>query len=330
MVFGDLKYIQKHIRNITTGALFSALFLGSTSYVVYHAVTDRQAVQESQTPINEVKTFQVSGVDVRIKGEMTDKKKDVLILTLEVNENGQKLPYGAENYWVVTTSDISGESIPCFFGRMSTDGDMFLIIPYPDKEMTYNIGIYNTASTASQNKNNDSSSIRVDKGTQAKVISDITSDISPEKSNNFIERKETDTIGFNATLESKIKGKNYQITTLDVDSLLIEKGDVVSFDFKTFYELAYRKVAVDEAQSTVDKLEKDLEDKNKDLLQVQKILDKEPEDEEAQSQLSSLNSSIQSITDDLTEANATLNEVRKMKYKASDFDNYTTKMYKID
>ena len=141
MVFGDLKYIQKHIRNITTGALFSALLLGSTSYVVYHAVTDRQAVQESQTPINEVKTFQVSGVDVRIKGEMTDKKKDVLILTLEVNENGQKLPYGAENYWVVTTSDISGESIPCFFGRMSTDGDMFLIIPYPDKEMTYNIGI---------------------------------------------------------------------------------------------------------------------------------------------------------------------------------------------
>ena len=264
MVFGDLKYIQKHIRNITTGALFSALLLGSTSYVVYHAVTDRQAVQESQTPINEVKTFQVSGVDVRIKGEMTDKKKDVLILTLEVNENGQKLPYGAENYWVVTTSDISGESIPCFFGRMSTDGDMFLIIPYPDKEMTYNIGIYNTASTASQNKNNDSSSIRVDKGTQAKVISDITSDISPEKSNNFIERKETDTIGFNATLESKIKGKNYQITTLDVDSLLIEKGDVVSFDFKTFYELAYRKVAVDEAQSTVDKLETDLEDKNKD------------------------------------------------------------------
>ena len=105
---------------------------------------------------------------------------------------------------------------------------------------------------------------------------------------------------------------------------------MVSFDFKTFYELAYRKVAVDEAQSTVDKLEKDLEDKNKDLLQVQKILDKEPEDEEAQSQLSSLNSSIQSITDDLTEANATLNEVRKMKYKASDFDNYTTKMYKID
>ena len=94
--------------------------------------------------------------------------------------------------------------------------------------------------------------------------------------------------------------------------------------------MAYRKVAVDEAQSTVDKLEKDLENKNKDLLQVQKILDKEPEDEEAQSQLSSLNSSIQSITDDLTEANATLNEVRKMKYKASDFDNYTTKMYKID
>ena len=65
-------------------------------------------------------------------------------------------------------------------------------------------------------------------------------------------------------------------------------------------------------------------------MQVQKILDKEPEDKEAQAQLESLNSSIQSITDDLTDANATLNEVRKMKYKASDFDNYTTKMYKID
>ena len=59
----------------------------------------------------------------------------------EVNEGNNKLPTHANDYWVVTTSDIGSRDIPTYFGRMNTDGDYFVIIPYP-KVQGLTVAIY--------------------------------------------------------------------------------------------------------------------------------------------------------------------------------------------
>lgn len=325
----DMKYINKHIKTLAYGFLLLMLFLFSISYTTFNVITDRQAVSQSQTAVGEKMTFEVSNADVTMKAQMTDKNKDVLILTMSVQENGRKLPSNASDYWVVTSSNISGDSIPTFFGRMSTDGDFYLIIPYPDKKMTYTIGIYNTASAKNEAVTSGNNTVRVSSGTQASIISDITSDIAKNKNKSIVSTKKSDTIGFNASLNSAIKSEEYSLTTLDVDSLLVEKNGVVSFDFETFYELAYRKVTVDQAQANVDDIEAQIEVKNSELAPLQETLEINPDDRVAIERQEDLNAELTSLNGKLLEASETLSEVRKLKFKASDFDDYTTKMYKI-
>ena len=331
MLEKNLKRLSPHLNKAIKGGFAFVMTVFTITFIAYNVVQNRKAIKNSQTPIGETLQFVRSGANVTVKNYYTDKAEDVLIATLEVKEGNSKLPTKASDYWVVTTSNIGGRSIPTYFGRMNTDGDFFIIIPYP-KDQTYTVAIYNTT-TSGGAVSSSGDQITIGSGTNSKIVSDITSDLLKNVNKNQAQGvKQTDIIALNMTLKSSIQGDSkYAITTLDVDSLLSKEGDTVAFDFKKFYTLAYRDLAVTVAREKVNTYTEEIQALNDKLKEVRETLDRNPNDEVAIRQQDSINASIETAQENLEKANQTLNEIKKrFVYDDNTFSNYTTKMYSLN
>ena len=331
MLNENLKRLSPHFGKAVKGGFAFIMMVFTTIFIAYNIIQDRKAIGNSQAPIGENLQFVRSGANITVKNYYTDKKKDVLIATLEVQEGNSKLPTKASDYWVVTTSDIGGRSIPAYFGRMNTDGDFFIIIPYP-KDQTYTVAIYNTTTSGGDIRSN-GDQLMIGTGTNSKIASDITSDLLRNVNTTQGQTvKETDTIALNMTMKSAITGDSkYKITTLNIDSLLAKKGDTVTFDFKKFYMLAYRDLAVSVAREKVNNYTDEIQALNDKLKEVRETLDRNPEDEVAIKQQNSINDSIESAQDNLEKANQNLTEIKKrFTYDENTFSDYTTKMYSLN
>lgn len=331
MLEKNLKRLSPHLNKAIKGGFAFVMTVFTITFIAYNVVQNRKAIKNSQTPIGETLQFVRSGANVKVKNYYTDKSEDVIIATLEVQEGNSKLPTKASDYWVVTTSDIGGRSIPTYFGRMNTDGDFFIIIPYP-KDQTYTVAIYNTT-TSGGAVTSSGDQITIGSGTNSKIISDITSDLLKNVNTSQPQSvKQTDIIALNMTLKSSIQGDSkYAITTLDVDSLLSKEGDTVAFDFKKFYTLAYRDLAVTVAREKVNTYTEEIQALNDKLKEVRETLDRNPNDEVAIRQQDSINASIETAQENLEKANQTLNEIKKrFVYDDNTFSDYTTKMYSLN
>lgn len=331
MLEKNLKRLSPHLNKAIKGGFAFVMTVFTITFIAYNVVQNRKAIKNSQTPIGETLQFVRSGANVKVKNYYTDKSEDVIIATLEVQEGNSKLPTKASDYWVVTTSDIGGRSIPTYFGRMNTDGDFFIIIPYP-KDQTYTVAIYNTT-TSGGAVSSSGDQITIGSGTNSKIISDITSDLLKNVNTSQPQSvKQTDIIALNMTLKSSIQGDSkYAITTLDVDSLLSKEGDTVAFDFKKFYTLAYRDLAVTVAREKVNTYTDEIQALNDKLKEVRETLDRNPNDEVAIRQQDSINASIEQAQENLEKANQTLNEIKKrFVYDDNTFSDYTTKMYSLN
>lgn len=331
MLEKNLKRLSPHLNKAIKGGFAFVMTVFTITFIAYNVVQNRKAIKNSQTPIGETLQFVRSGANVKVKNYYTDKAEDVIIATLEVQEGNSKLPTKASDYWVVTTSNISGRSIPTYFGRMNTDGDFFIIIPYP-KDQTYTVAIYNTT-TSGGAVSSSGDQITIGSGTNSKIISDITSDLLKNVNTSQPQSvKQTDIIALNMTLKSSIQGDSkYAITTLDVDSLLSKEGDTVAFDFKKFYTLAYRDLAVTVAREKVNTYTEEIQALNDKLKEVRETLDRNPNDEVAIRQQDSINASIEQAQENLEKANQTLNEIKKrFVYDDNTFSDYTTKMYSLN
>lgn len=331
MLEKNLKRLSPHLNKAIKGGFAFVMTVFTITFIAYNVVQNRKAIKNSQTPIGETLQFVRSGANVKVKNYYTDKAEDVIIATLEVQEGNSKLPTKASDYWVVTTSDIGGRSIPTYFGRMNTDGDFFIIIPYP-KDQTYTVAIYNTT-TSGGAVTSSGDQITIGSGTNSKIISDITSDLLKNVNTSQPQSvKQTDIIALNMTLKSSIQGDSkYAITTLDVDSLLSKEGDTVAFDFKKFYTLAYRDLAVTVAREKVNTYTEEIQALNDKLKEVRETLDRNPNDEVAIRQQDNINASIEQAQENLEKANQTLNEIKKrFVYDENTFSDYTTKMYSLN
>ena len=331
MLDNNFKRLSPHINKAVKGGFSFLMIVFTTIFIAYNVVEGRKAIGNSQTPIGESLQFARSGANITVKNYYTDKNQDVLIATLEVKEGNSKLPTKANDYWVVTTSNIGGRSIPTYFGRMNTDGDFFIIIPYP-KEQTDTVAIYNTT-TSGGDISSSGDQLSIGSGTNSKIVSDITSDLLKNVNKNQAQGvKQTDIIALNMTLKSAIKDDSkYAITTLDVDSLLSKEGDTVTFDFKKFYTLAYRDLVVSVAREKVNTYTEEIKTLNDKLKEVRETLDRNPNDEVAIKQQETINESIKSAQDNLEKANQNLTEAKKrFNYDENTFSDYTTKMYSLN
>lgn len=331
MLENNFKRLSPHINKAVKGGFAFLMIVFTTIFIAYNVVEGRKAIGNSQTPIGENLQFARSGANITVKNYYTDKNQDVLIATLEVKEGNSKLPTKASDYWLVTTSNIGGRSIPTYFGRMNTDGDFFIIIPYP-KEQTYTVAIYNTT-TSGGDISSSGDQLNIGSGTNSKIVSDITSDLLKNVNKNQAQGvKQTDIIALNMTLKSALKDDTkYKITTLDIDSLLSKSGETVTFDFRKFYTLAYRDLVVSVAREKVNSYTEEIKLLNDQLKEVRETLDRNPKDEVAINQQNTINESIANAQDNLEKANQNLTEAKKrFNYDSNTFSDYTTKMYSIN
>lgn len=330
MLDKNLKRISPHIGKAVKGGFAFLMIVFTTFFIIFNVIEGRKAIGNSQTPIGENLQFARSGATITVKNYYTDKNQDVLIATLEAKEGNSKLPTKASDYWVVTTSNIGGRSIPTYFGRMNTDGDFFIIIPYP-KQQTYTVAIYNTT-TSGGDISSSGDQLNIGSGTNSKIISDITSDLLKNVNRTQAQGvKQTDIIALNMTLKSALQDDaKYKITTLDVDSLLSKDGDTVTFDFRKFYTLAYRDLVVGVAREKVNSYTDEIKALNDKLKEVRETLDRNPKDEVAINQQNTINESIANAQDNLEKANQNLTEAKKrFNYDSNTFSDYTTKMYSL-
>ena len=144
--------------------------------------------------------------------------------------------------------------------------------------------------------------------------------------------KQTDTIAFNMTLSSEIPNDTkYKVTELDIDSLLKQNDDTLSFDFKKFYMMAYRDLAVTAGRQKVNEYTDEIQGLNDQMKEVRETLDRNPDDEVALRQQESINRSLETAESNLATANQTLQEIKKkFKYDENTFSDYTTKMYRLN
>lgn len=120
------------------------------------------------------------------------------------------------------------------------------------------------------------------------------------------------------------------MTELDIDSLLKQNGDTLSFDFKKFYMMAYRDLAVTAGRQKVNEYTDEIQGLNDQMKEVRETLDRNPNDEVALRQQESINRSLETAESNLATANQTLQELKKkFKYDENTFSDYTTKMYRL-
>ena len=107
----------------------------------YNAVVER-----SSTMIGSELKFERSEAGVTLQNIYTDKSSNVLIARLKLSEEAQaNLPHKGTDYRVmIGAKSLKGlKEVSVLFGKMSSDGDMFLVIPKPDIKEIYTLFIVN-------------------------------------------------------------------------------------------------------------------------------------------------------------------------------------------
>lgn len=282
------------------------------------------------TKIGATGAFKNTSAQATVKQYITDKNNDVLGIRIGLSElSNSPLPYKAQDYFVSWTGDgdISG-----YFGRYSTDGDLFVFIPYPKKDVTYTITITNLnflGGTSNEIKDKSLSSIKGSVSKQLSVTSMLGDGDSTSKEES---NSRSDSITFKMTINDKTNTDKYKITTIDTKSgslLKTDKDGKISFDFKSYWEAVYKKPQVDKAS---ENLQNSIERESKAQEQFNSFkerYDRNNDDTTAQTQMKNYANEIdkeQVLQEDYSKK---LEEAQNLKFDPDDFSDYTTKIYSV-
>lgn len=314
-------------------ATIASLLVLSTGLYIQGYSRNIYLKNHSATALGTSATFERSSAKATIKDYYTDESESFIGVTISVDENSSSpLPYKATDYLILLT-DYEGNqsSIPAIFGRMGTDGDLFLIIPKPTKEV-YHIVIANRNYLGNDIEiKNDNKVIDTEKGSIARVVSEAntvgagTGEIEESKAASKTKR---DSIKFQLTLNPALDSNDYKVTKLKTKSLLKTDSDgTTTFDFKTFWTMTYKQNMIDIASRKVSKTATTIAKLESRLSDFQKRYNENPDDEIAKSNIDDLKSQIKDQADSQTTQAEALSKYRKLKYDPSLFDDYSTKIF---
>lgn len=310
-------------------------------------------VNKSSTPIGSNLTFPRSQTDVTLKNVYVDKNSDVMIVRLQ-SQDGSQLPYKGTDYKVYLNSkSLEGhKKADILFGRMSTDGDMFLVIPKP-KDEVYSVFIMNkkylgVGNQQDQNEDNEESSadneelsrqtdIKRDDEEDTQTEQSISKALSsyqfdqqnPEQSTTTMNGEGTDyddIIYFRVTKDPAFKTKQYKPKRINAD-LLNSKNE---FDYEKFFEISFKDAIVKDLEnkySTLDEQMKRLQDNQKEA--EDRVADN-PDDQDAKSQIESNKQSIDELKDQQDKVSNQITEYSLLEYKDSYFKHMNRKATVID
>lgn len=269
-MFGDK---SKRTLRVAKYSVLSVLALGGicvgTVGYVAGTVKYRHDVKWSSTPIGQELKFNRSKASLQLKGIYTDKSQNVLIAQLGLGENASALPFKGTDYRVFVKSPSTNglQTIPILFGRMSTDGDMYLVLPNVTDQM-YTIMIMNRnyISTDGLNTSGNISGQDIDDTKSlGKALSNYNSQVGGTNEGTFtIQNSKYDVVAMRLTLNPAFKTNRYQPAVINTD-LLIDEGDTQRFDFETLFTTIYK-------NPTIESLNAEYQDANKKLDQANKAL----------------------------------------------------------
>lgn len=232
----------------------------------------------SSSPVGTTMTFGRSQATVSIAGIYTDEARSVLIVRLAPDSStAMNLPYKGTDYRVFVNSaaysGMEGKSVPMVFGRYSTNGDYFLIIPRPT-DAIYNVFVQNrnyiatdrlaqgltapgssstSGTTAAINGISQSASDSDQDEVEAQLADalnayryDTSGDGAPKSIT--IPSAALDAIGFRVTLNPAIDSAEYEPDVIP-GQLLSDDG---KFDYEAFFNAVFKSAATATAESDYD------------------------------------------------------------------------------
>lgn len=333
-MFGDsserTKNISKHAISVMIAVM---IFIICIPWYLFGSHTYKQIVLRSSSPIGTQLTFNRSQADVQIADIYTDKERNVLIVRIRVDTIAQsRLPFKGSDYKVYIASKSTNglKSLPILFGRMSTDGDMFLIIPKPT-DTVYSIFI--------QNKNFIGEGSADSKDKSQKEVADLSDNSIAAALSNYryddnknstskgtykIATDDNDTISFRLTINPASKDENYRPKVINAN-LLKEDGDAKTFDFDTFFNKVFKESALKEMKKQYDTLAETKLRQEKTLRDYQERYATNENDTTAKSQIDSITSKISDTENQLNVLSKKIADYENLTYNDDLFKNLQTK-----
>ena len=301
------------------------LVLLFSGFGVYNRVSSQGA---SSTAIGEQAKFERSQATATIKSYYTDKKKSVLVAQIGIDENSvTPLPYQARDFYLTQTGD---KDLNAYFGRYGTDGDLFVIIPYPKNGTTYEISISNKEFLGVTTSNPTNADLQELTGSVTNQLSNISAMGDKNKKVDNAKKSLTDTILFQMTISPKLKGSEYKVKTIETkNNSLLLKGDSgkVKFDFKTYWNEVYRLPKIKKAKSKLSESVARVAELNDLYTKAETRYKKNPDDKNAKEQMAQISSMITDEESNQQILSDKLVSYQNLKFNPNDFSDYTTKIY---
>lgn len=331
------KMITKYNRAFIAALLI--ILLGAMLYTQGAAGYDT-AVKKSSSPIGTRLTFQRSDATVDIAGIYTDESRSVLIVRLAsaTASDTLKLPYKGSDYNVFLANDsynaYAGQEVSTLFGRYSTNGDMFLVIPNPDNSV-YNLFIQNTnyiatnelASDFKEDSSGDTSAANA--STDEELVEELMLALNEYKYTDLDERSDAiqiegdanDVIGFRVTLDPAFTTDEYRAQVIP-GTLLTEDGE---FDFEGLFNSAFKETATDTIEAQYKAAQNQETLLKERIVELRERLKENPNDASAKSLLESVQSQLTEVEGSLEALSEAYDQYESVSYKPSMFKNMQTK-----
>lgn len=307
--------------------------------VVWGTLGNRQynkIMSQSSTPVGSMIKFSKSEAEVELTGLYTDKNESALVARLTPTPDAHsKLPYRGTDYAVLVQSKAVDdyEEIPILFGKMSTDGDIFLILPQPTKEV-YSFAIVNK-------RNLTSNAITLEKGSEeyksegkgsvARSLSEFTNEVDRSQTGDgSVNMKDSeagesyDIAGLRMTTDPAYDEEAFKPRKLDVELINPTSHE---FNFEGFFKTVYVEAAIRSLTDRYNELEAVVA-QNESLVEENEVrLRSNPDDTAAQDRLDEAQSAVNKSREQQQEAADRLTYYQTLKYDPSVFQDFQTSAF---
>lgn len=288
-------------------------------------------VANSSSPVGSEITFSRSGATMTLEGIYTDVNQDVLIARLSTADDSENyLPFRGTDYNVVVSSPaLKGYTeIPILFGRMSSDGDFFLILPKPSDQV-YTVLLQNlvdlgNVESANQNPSQTDSNVRSiasDESSLSKALSEFTYEDGAAIQDTTERTTTYDYTALRLTMDPAFKDEMYRPQVIHKPLLDPETNE---FDFKTMFQEIFKNVAIDRLTQEYNDLENQKEIASEKRLQFQQRLELNNRDSAAAGQVKTLSDEIEKIEEKQAEIAKNLSDYQNLEYDNSFFTDFAT------
>lgn len=333
-MFGDSSYRTKQVA--TSAIILFLLTVIGTACVILMMTGElyyRSVINSSSTAKGSTLTFERSDASIVLEDIYTTPEQDVLVARFS-SDTSANLPFRGTDYRVFIESDSLSsrhEEMDIIFGRMSTDGDLFLVIPKPTKDI-YSVFIMNTNYIPRSISVGDVSSsqlrdIEAQLSRQAEIsITDALrtfnyTQATSSASSYRIEHDEMDMVSLRLTLDPASSEPQY--APFVVDAELID--DTNTFRFDNFFDTIFKNNALRLLEREHENIGVSISQNNRIIEHLEDLLTNNPNDANAQSSLAEARGNQSALRDRQVEVATRIVQIGDLSYDPSVFRDIQTK-----